>query len=163
MIFITRKIEFSAGHRLFNPNFSDEQNKATFGLCNNPNGHGHNYVLEVTLSGEVCNDTGMVFDLKELKKLTQREIIDKVDHKNLNVDVDFMNNTIPTAENIAIKIWEMLQPKIENGTLHQLKLYESERNFVTYRGKSIEELLKMNNLIMKLLTLHMDNPKKLMN
>ena len=105
MIFITRKIEFSAGHRLFNPNFSDEQNKATFGLCNNPNGHGHNYVLEVTLSGEVCNDTGMVFDLKELKKLTQREIIDKVDHKNLNVDVDYLKGIIPTAENLAIKFW----------------------------------------------------------
>ena len=79
MIFITRKIEFSAGHRLFNSNFSDEKNEATFGLCNNPNGHGHNYALEVTLSGEVNEDTGMVFDLKELKKLTQREIIDKVD------------------------------------------------------------------------------------
>ena len=134
MIFITRKIEFSAGHRLFNPNFSDEQNKATFGLCNNPNGHGHNYVLEVTLSGEVCNDTGMVFDLKELKKLTQREIIDKVDHKNLNVDVDYLKSIIPTAENLAIKFWEILEPKITKGRLHEIKLYESERNYVVYRG-----------------------------
>ena len=134
MIFITRKIEFSAGHRLFNPNFSDEQNKATFGLCNNPNGHGHNYVLEVTLSGEVCNDTGMVFDLKELKKLTQREIIDKVDHKNLNVDVDYLKGVIPTAENLAIKFWEILEPKITKGRLHEIKLYESERNYVVYRG-----------------------------
>ena len=136
MIFITRKIEFSAGHRLFNPNFSDEQNKATFGLCNNPNGHGHNYVLEVTLSGEVCNDTGMVFDLKELKKLTQREIIDKVDHKNLNVDVDYLKGIIPTAENLAIKFWEILEPKITKGHLHEIKLYESERNYVVYRGTS---------------------------
>ena len=134
MIFITRKIEFSAGHRLFNPNFSDEQNKATFGLCNNPNGHGHNYVLEVTLSGEVCNDTGMVFDLKELKKLTQREIIDKVDHKNLNVDVDYLKGIIPTAENLAMKFWEILEPKITKGRLHEIKLYESERNYVVYRG-----------------------------
>ena len=134
MIFITRKIEFSAGHRLFNPNFSDEQNKATFGLCNNPNGHGHNYVLEVTLSGEVCNDTGMVFDLKELKKLIQREIIDKVDHKNLNVDVDYLKGIIPTAENLAIKFWEILEPKITKGRLHEIKLYESERNYVVYRG-----------------------------
>jgi len=134
MIFITRKIEFSAGHRLFNPNFSDEQNKATFGLCNNPNGHGHNYVLEVTLSGEVCNDTGMVFDLKELKKLTQREIIDKVDHKNLNVDVDYLKGIIPTAENLAIKFWEILEPKITKGRLYEIKLYESERNYVVYRG-----------------------------
>ena len=138
MIFITRKIEFSAGHRLFNPNFSDEQNKATFGLCNNPNGHGHNYVLEVTLSGEVCNDTGMVFDLKELKKLIQREIIDKVDHKNLNVDVDYLKGIIPTAENLAIKFWEILEPKITKGRLHEIKLYESERNYVVYRGSVCE-------------------------
>ena len=138
MIFITRKIEFSAGHRLFNPNFSDEQNKATFGLCNNPNGHGHNYVLEVTLSGEVCNDTGMVFDLKELKKLTQREIIDKVDHKNLNVDVDYLKGIIPTAENLAIKFWEILEPKITKGRLYEIKLYESERNYVVYRGGVFE-------------------------
>ena len=138
MIFITRKIEFSAGHRLFNPNFSDEQNKATFGLCNNPNGHGHNYVLEVTLSGEVCNDTGMVFDLKELKKLIQREIIDKVDHKNLNVDVDYLKSIIPTAENLAIKFWEILEPKITKGRLHEIKLYESERNYVVYRGSVCE-------------------------
>ena len=138
MIFITRKIEFSAGHRLFNPNFSDEKNKATFGLCNNPNGHGHNYVLEVTLSGEVCNDTGMVFDLKELKKLTQREIIDKVDHKNLNVDVDYLKGIIPTAENLAIKFWEILEPKITKGRLYEIKLYESERNYVVYRGDVFE-------------------------
>ena len=134
MIFITRKHEFSAGHRLFNPDFSDEKNEATFGLCNNPNGHGHNYVLEVTLSGEVCDDTGMVFDLKELKKLTQREIIDKVDHKNLNVDVDFLKGIIPTAENLAIKFWEILEPKISKGRLYEIKLYESERNYVVYRG-----------------------------
>ena len=138
MIFITRKIEFSAGHRLFNPNFSDEKNEATFGLCNNPNGHGHNYVLEVTLSGEVCDDTGMVFDLKELKKLTQREIIDKVDHKNLNVDVDYLKGIIPTAENLAIKFWELLEPKITKGRLHEIKLYESERNYVTYKGSVCE-------------------------
>ena len=138
MIFITRKIEFSAGHRLFNPNFSDEKNEATFGLCNNPNGHGHNYVLEVTLSGEVCDDTGMVFDLKELKKLTQREIIDKVDHKNLNVDVDYLKGVIPTAENLAIKFWDILEPKVTKGRLHEIKLYESERNYVVYRGSACE-------------------------
>ena len=138
MIFITRKVEFSAGHRLFNPDFSDGKNKATFGLCNNPNGHGHNYVLEVTLSGEVCDDTGMVFDLKELKKLTQREIIDKVDHKNLNVDVDYLKGIIPTAENLAIKFWEILEPKITKGHLHEIKLYESERNYVVYRGSICE-------------------------
>jgi len=123
---------------LYNPNFSDAKNKATFGLCNNPNGHGHNYVMEVTLSGEVSMETGMVFDLKALKKLVQEEIIDKVDHKNLNVDVDFLSGTIPTAENLAIKFWEVLEPKIQTGRLHEVKLYESERNFVVYRGKFCE-------------------------
>lgn len=138
MIFITRKHEFCASHRLFNPSFSEEKNKATFGLCNNPNGHGHNYVLEITLSGEVCDDTGMVFDLKELKKLTQQEIIVKVDHKNLNVDVGFLKGIIPTAENLAIKFWEVLEPKITQGRLYEVKLYESERNFVVYRGNTSE-------------------------
>ena len=138
MIFITRKHHFSASHRLYNPSFSSEQNEATFGLCNNPNGHGHNYVLEVTLSGEVCNDTGMVFDLKALKKLTKQEILNKVDHKNLNVDVDFLKDVIPTAENLAIKFWEILEPKITKGKLHKIKLYESERNYVVYKGNICE-------------------------
>ena len=138
MIYITRKHDFCASHRLYNPSFSDAKNKATFGLCNNPNGHGHNYVMEVTLSGEVSMETGMVFDLKALKKLVQEEIIDKVDHKNLNVDVDFLSGIIPTAENLAIKFWEVLEPKIQTGRLHEVKLYESERNFVVYRGKFCE-------------------------
>ena len=138
MIFITRKHEFCASHRLFNPTFSDEKNESTFGLCNNPNGHGHNYVLEVTLSGEVRDDTGMVFDLKELKKLTHQEIIDKVDHKNLNVDVDFLKDIIPTAENLAIKFWEILEPKVTKGQLYEIKLYESARNYVVYKGMVCE-------------------------
>lgn len=138
MIYITRRLEFCASHRLFNPKFSAEENEATFGLCNNPNGHGHNYTLEVTVRGDVDPETGMVLDLKSLKKLINKEIIDQVDHKNLNVDVDFLQNVIPTAENIAIKFWEILESKIKNGVLHELKLYESERNFVVYRGNSSE-------------------------
>ena len=138
MIYLTRKTEFCASHRLFNPNFSPEKNKKVFGLCNNPNGHGHNYVLEVTVKGEVEEETGMVLDLKTLKKLITREIIDKVDHKNLNVDVQFLKGVIPTAENIAIKIWEILAPQIENGELHEVKLFESERNFVIYQGGAVE-------------------------
>jgi len=138
MIYITRKLEFCASHRLFNPSFSNEKNQTVFGLCNNPNGHGHNYTLEVTVKGEVHPETGMVIDLKSLKKLVQTEIIDKVDHKNLNVDVAFLKDTIPTAENIAIKIWQVLESKIERGALHQLKLYESDRNYVIYRGESVE-------------------------
>ncbi len=140
MIFLTRKTEFCASHRLYNPDFSPEKNEKTFGLCNNPNGHGHNYVLEVTVKGEVDPETGMVLDLKTLKKLIPLEIIDKVDHKNLNVDVPFMMGIIPTAENIAIKVWEILEPKIMNGKLHEVKLFESERNMVIYRGPAIERV-----------------------
>ena len=138
MIYITRRLEFCASHRLFNPDFSDEKNESTFGLCNNPNGHGHNYVLEVTVKGEVDPETGMVLDLKALKKLINEEIINKVDHKNLNVDVDFLKGVIPTAENIAIHIWNILESKIESGELHEVKLFESERNFVVYHGASVE-------------------------
>nr|NIQ03538.1 6-carboxytetrahydropterin synthase [Nitrospinaceae bacterium]NIR57431.1 6-carboxytetrahydropterin synthase [Nitrospinaceae bacterium]NIS87890.1 6-carboxytetrahydropterin synthase [Nitrospinaceae bacterium]NIT84759.1 6-carboxytetrahydropterin synthase [Nitrospinaceae bacterium]NIU46934.1 6-carboxytetrahydropterin synthase [Nitrospinaceae bacterium] len=104
----------------------------------NPNGHGHNYVLEVTVQGEVEPQTGMVLDLKTLKQLIHQEIIEKVDHKNLNVDVAFLEDVIPTAENLAIKFWEILEPKIQSGQLHELRLFESDRNFVVYRGKSRE-------------------------
>jgi 6-pyruvoyltetrahydropterin/6-carboxytetrahydropterin synthase len=138
MIYITRRLEFCASHRLYNPEFSDDKNETTFGLCNNPNGHGHNYVLEVTVKGEVDPQTGMVLDLKALKSIINEEIVSKVDHKNLNVDVDFLEGVIPTAENIAIHIWDILESKIESGTLHEVKLFESERNFVVYHGASVE-------------------------
>lgn len=138
MIYITRRLEFCASHRLYNPEFSDDKNETTFGLCNNPNGHGHNYVLEVTVKGEVAPETGMVLDLKALKSIINEEIVSKVDHKNLNVDVDFLEGVIPTAENIAIHIWDILESKIESGTLHEVKLFESERNFVVYHGASVE-------------------------
>ncbi len=140
MIFITKKLEFSASHRLHNPAFSEEKNRQTFGLCNNPNGHGHNYSLEVTVCGNILEDTGMVLDLKKLKELVQREIIDHFDHKNLNVDVPFLTGVIPTAENLAVVIWKILEPQIPGGTLYQIKLYESDRNFVIYRGKNCEGL-----------------------
>lgn len=140
MIFLTRKTEFCASHRLHNPDFSPEKNEKIFGLCNNLNGHGHNYVLEVTVKGEVDPETGMVLELKTLKKLITLEIIDKVDHKNLNIDVPFMRGLIPTAENIAIKVWEILEPKIMNSKLHEVKLFESERNMVIYRGPSSERV-----------------------
>ena len=140
MIYITRKLEFCASHRLFNPEYSDEKNAQVFGLCNNPNGHGHNYVMEVTVKGEVHPETGMVLDLKALKQLVNEEIILKVDHKNLNVDVPFLKDVIPTAENLAIRFWEVLEPKLDSGELYEIKLYESERNFVIYRGKSRERV-----------------------
>ena len=140
MIYITRKLEVCASHRLFNPEYSDEKNAQVFGLCNNPNGHGHNYVMEVTVRGEVHPETGMVLDLKALKKLVNEEIILKVDHKNLNVDVPFLKDIIPTAENLAIQFWEVLESRLESGQLHEIKLYESERNFVIYRGNSRERV-----------------------
>lgn len=140
MIYITRKLEFCASHRLYNPDYSDEKNAEVFGLCNNPNGHGHNYVMEVTVRGEVHPETGMVLDLKALKKLVNEEIILKVDHKNLNVDVPFLKDVIPTAENLAIQFWEVLESRLESGQLHEIKLYESERNFVIYRGNSRERV-----------------------
>jgi 6-pyruvoyltetrahydropterin/6-carboxytetrahydropterin synthase len=133
MIYITRKLEFCASHRLYNPDYSDEKNEEVFGLCNNPNGHGHNYVMEVTVRGEVHPETGMVLDLKALKKLVNEEIILKVDHKNLNVDVPFLKGVIPTAENA-------LKSRLVSGELHEIKLYESERNFVIYRGNSHERV-----------------------
>jgi 6-pyruvoyltetrahydropterin/6-carboxytetrahydropterin synthase len=137
MIYITRRLEFCASHRLYNPKFTDEKNEATFGLCNNPNGHGHNYTLDVTVAGEVAPETGMVLDLKTLKSLINEKIVNKVDHKNFNVDVDFMHGIIPTAENIAIKFWEILEANITNGKLYEVKLFESERNFVVYRGENV--------------------------
>ncbi|MCZ6540894.1 MAG: 6-carboxytetrahydropterin synthase, partial [Nitrospinae bacterium] len=125
MIYITRKLEFCASHTLFNPKYSDAKNAEVFGLCSNPNGHGHNYVMEVTVRGEVHPETGMVLDLKVLKKLVNEEIILKVDHKNLNVDVPFLKGIIPTAENLAIHFWGVLESKLEGGELHEIKLYES--------------------------------------
>ncbi len=140
MIFITKKLDFCASHRLHNPEFSDQKNRETFGLCNNPNGHGHNYTIEVTVCGEVAEDTGMVLDLKALKELVQTRVINHVDHKNLNMDVPFLEGVIPSAENLAIKFWEVLESHIDRGRLYQIKLYESDRNFVIYRGEHCEGL-----------------------
>jgi 6-pyruvoyltetrahydropterin/6-carboxytetrahydropterin synthase len=133
IIHITRRSHFSASHRLFNPEWDDTKNSAVFGKCNNPNGHGHNYQMEVTVSGEPSLDTGMVIDLKELAQIVQDEIIEKVDHTNLNLDVPFLKGIIPTAENIAIAFWKILESKIPAGRLSAIKLYESENNLVEYR------------------------------
>ena len=134
MVYVTRKAQFSAAHRLFNPAWSDQKNNAVFGKCNNPNGHGHNYDVEVTVAGEPPAETGMVIDLKKLADIIDAEIIERVDHKNMNVDVDFMRGTIPTAENMAVAFWKILAPKITEGKLFAIKLYESGNNVVEYRG-----------------------------
>ena len=135
MLYITRREVFSASHRLYNENFSDEENKNVFGKCNNENGHGHNYVLEVVVAGETDPKTGYVVDLKKLKTIIRENVIHKVDHKNLNMDVDFLSGKIPTAENIAIGIWEQLVDKIPSGKLYSVKLYETENNYVEYKGE----------------------------
>jgi len=137
MILVTRRETFSASHRLFNPNFSDEENVLLFGKCNNPNGHGHNYILEVIVAGEVDSQTGYVIDLKVLKEIIHNYVISKVDHKNLNLDVDFLKGKIPTAENIAVGIWNQLVDKLPSGKLYSIKLYETENNYVEYKGKDI--------------------------
>lgn len=135
MVLVTRRMTFSASHRLYNPAFSDEKNDAVFDKCANPHGHGHNYVLEVTVAGEPEKDTGYVIDLKKLKEIVQKEIIDKVDHKHLNHDVEFLSGTIPTAENIARSFWEILSPKIPKGKLYKIRLHETENNVVEYMGE----------------------------
>ncbi|MBN1448350.1 MAG: 6-carboxytetrahydropterin synthase [Bacteroidetes bacterium] len=136
MMYVTRREHFSAAHRLFNPSWADERNDAVFGKCNNPAGHGHNYYVEVTVAGEVDPETGYVVDLKELKHVIHTHVIDKLDHKNLNVDVDFLHDVNPTAENIAIGIWDQLVDRIPQGRLYQIRLYETEKNIVDYRGES---------------------------
>ena len=135
MVYITRKEQFSAAHRLYNPAWSSEKNAEVFGKCNNPNGHGHNYDIEVTVAGNPPPDTGMVMDLKRLADLIQEEIIERVDHKHMNLDVDFMKGIIPTAENMAIAFWKILEPRIKDGKLVSIRLYESENNLVEYRGE----------------------------
>ena len=135
MIYLTKKVSFSASHRLYNPAFSDAENKKIYGMCSNPNGHGHNYELEVTIRGVPDPETGMIIDLKLLKSVLYEEIIRKVDHKHLNHDVPFMNGAIPTVENILIKFWEILQDKFDHCELHELKLYETRDNHAVYRGE----------------------------
>lgn len=137
MIEITRQEEFSAAHRLFRPDWSDEQNEAMYGKCANPHYHGHNYVFEVTLRGSVNLETGMAYNLADLKEVMKRQVVEALDHKNLNEDAaEFMKNRIPTAENIAISIWESLAEYIDTEFLFRVRLYENERNFVDYYGES---------------------------
>jgi 6-pyruvoyltetrahydropterin/6-carboxytetrahydropterin synthase len=134
---ITRREEFSAAHRLHNPALSAEENRRLYGICNNPNGHGHNYALEVTVHGEVPPGTGMVMDLNRLMLLLREEILQQVDHRHLNHDVPFLAGVIPTAENVAIAFWNRLAPRIEEFDgcrLHRIRLFESRQNYVEYHG-----------------------------
>ena len=131
---VTRRMRFSAAHRVFNPSLSDSENDAIFGKCNNPNWHGHNYTLDVSVEGSIDDRTGYVLDLSKLKALVEREVIRVVDHRNFNLDVPFMSGLIPTSENIIVAFWKILQPAIAPARLTRLVLWETENNYVEYSG-----------------------------
>jgi 6-pyruvoyltetrahydropterin/6-carboxytetrahydropterin synthase len=136
MIYITRKASFNAAHKLSRPDWSLDKNREVFGKCSNPNWHGHNYQLYVTVKGEVNPETGFLVDLKWLKDITNTFVVDKIDHMNLNLDVDFMEGKLASTENLVIAIWDILHPHIDavGAALHSVKIYETENNFVEYFG-----------------------------
>ena len=131
-IAVCRKEHFNAAHRLHNPEWSDEKNKKVFGKCNNPHYHGHNYELIVKLVGEIDKETGYVYDMKLLSDIIQEHILKKFDHRNLNLDTEEFKDINPTAENIAVTIWQILRTKIDEKYDLKITLYETERNFVEY-------------------------------
>ncbi|KJD35848.1 6-pyruvoyl tetrahydrobiopterin synthase [Tamlana sedimentorum] len=132
---VSRKAHFNAAHRLYRATWSDDKNKAVFGKCSNPNFHGHNYELIVSVTGEIDKETGFVIDMKVLKDLIYEEIEQTFDHKNLNLEVEVFKTLNPTAENIAVVIYNILKPKLSKHLDLQITLYETPRNFVTYSGK----------------------------
>ncbi len=136
MIYITRRERFNAAHRLFRPDYSDEKNYEVFGKCSNPNWHGHNYELFVTLKGEIDLETGFLVNLKTLSKLIRDQVISKLDHKNINLEVDFMKDKLASTENLAVGIWNELKDGVNTlGTeLHCVKVSESENNYAEYFG-----------------------------
>ncbi|SMD04699.1 6-pyruvoyl trahydropterin synthase family protein [Pedobacter nyackensis] len=136
MIYITRKASFNAAHKLSRPDWTEDKNTEVYGKCANPNWHGHNYQLYVTVKGEINPETGFLVDLKWLKDITNTHVVEKIDHKNLNLDVDFMKDKLASTENLAIAIWDQLVDLIaESGAqLHSIKIYETENNFVEYFG-----------------------------
>lgn len=135
-VYLTRKAEFSASHYYHNPDLSPEENQRLFGKCNNLNGHGHNYTLEVTVEGEVDAKTGFVLDLKQLKEVLNREVLDVFDHRHLNKEVPEFATLIPTTENIAIAIWRRLEPKLTGAKMHRVRVYETPDLFVDYYGEA---------------------------
>ncbi len=135
LAYVTRRVHFNAAHRLHNPDKSDEWNQRTYGKCNSPNWHGHNYVLEVTVAGTPDPETGYVIDLSDLKRIVNERIVDRCDHTNLNLDVDFLKGILTSSENLAIAFWKELKDTLPTGALYAVRLYETERNFVEYRGE----------------------------
>ena len=134
LITVCRTEHFNAAHRLHNPAWDDARNQRVFGKCNNPNFHGHNYNLTVRLTGEIDPETGYVYDLKRLSDLIKHEVLDRYDHRNLNLDTEDFRNLNPTAENIAVVIWQRLRPHLDAALALSVTLYETDRNFVEYHG-----------------------------
>lgn len=134
MIYVTRREVFSASHRLHDPALSPEENRSLYGKCNNEYGHGHNYTLEVVVGGEIDPESGYLIDIKELKSIIIERVINKIDHRHMNHDVDFMKGIVPTTENLAVAIWNQLCDYIPKGRLYSVKLYETENNYVEYKG-----------------------------
>ncbi|MCH7524384.1 MAG: 6-carboxytetrahydropterin synthase [Bacteroidetes bacterium] len=132
---VSRKAHFNAAHRLYRKDWSDEKNTLIFGKCNNPNFHGHNYELIVSVTGEIDTETGYVIDIKTLKDIIKTEVEDAFDHKNLNVEVPEFKELNPTAENIAVVIYNKIKPKLDSALDVEITLFETPRNFVTYSGK----------------------------
>ena len=134
-VYITRKAHFNAAHRLHNPEKSDVWNEETYGKCNYPNWHGHNYHIEVTVAGDPHPETGYVMDLGKLKNIMHEAVIEPCDHRNLNLDVDFLKGIIPSAENLVIAFWNQLLPRITDARLVSVRLWETERTVAEYRGE----------------------------
>jgi 6-pyruvoyltetrahydropterin/6-carboxytetrahydropterin synthase len=135
IVTVTRRLRFNAAHRIHNPALSDAENTALYGKCNNPNWHGHNYVLEVSVRGEVDPRTGYVVDLGALRDVVEREVVDVMDHRNLNLDVPFMHGVNPTSENIVVQCWRVIEPHVAPARLARLRLWETENNYVEYEGQ----------------------------
>ncbi len=133
--YIIRRAVFSAAHRLHSDQLSDEQNRQLYGKCDNPHGHGHNYVLEVTVRGEIDPRTGMVMNLTDLKAVIEQQLLAYMDHRHLNHEVPFLQGVIPTAENLALVCWRQLQAALPAATLYEVKVYETENNYAVYRGE----------------------------
>ncbi len=134
MLFVTRRAQFSASHRLHNPGLSDRENRALFGACNNPNGHGHNYEIEVVVRGVPDPATGMIINLSELKAILHENVVKVANHRSLDHDVSFMKGRVSTTENLAVAIWEVVEPHLKRDSLHLVRVRESENNMVEYRG-----------------------------
>ncbi|GHO43889.1 6-carboxy-5,6,7,8-tetrahydropterin synthase [Ktedonospora formicarum] len=135
MVYLTRRVTFSASHRLWSNHLSEEENYIVYDKCANPNGHGHNYILEVTVRGEPDRKTGMVLNLTDMKRIVNEQVIDLVDHKHLNYDVPWLEEVIPTTEMLVIKFWERLEPAFA-GLLYDVTLHETENNQASYRGST---------------------------